>query len=97
MILEKAGITVTLVGSFYEDSGEPYKVDLVDRIPEGAELRMYWHGDWQDLCRGPHLQHTGQLPADSFKLMGVHERFGLSVQCSERGALFSLCWHLCES
>ena len=57
--------------AFYEDSGEPYKVDLVDRIPEGAEIRMYWHGEWQDLCRGPHLQHTGQLPADSFKLMGV--------------------------
>ncbi len=56
---------------FYEDSGEPYKVDLVDRIPEGADIRMYWHGDWQDLCRGPHLQHTGQLPADAFKLMGV--------------------------
>ncbi len=56
---------------FYEDAGEPYKVDLVDRIPEGAELRMYWHGEWQDLCRGPHLQHTGQLPGDSFKLMGV--------------------------
>ncbi|MGR3514115.1 MAG: threonine--tRNA ligase [Paracoccaceae bacterium] len=57
--------------AFYQDSGEPYKVDLVDRIPDGAEIRMYWHGDWQDLCRGPHLQHTGQLPADAFKLMGV--------------------------
>jgi len=57
--------------AFYEESGEPYKVDLVDRIPEGAPIRMYWHGDWQDLCRGPHLQHTGQLPADAFKLMGV--------------------------
>ncbi|MFZ8875006.1 MAG: threonine--tRNA ligase, partial [Paracoccaceae bacterium] len=33
--------------------------------------RMYWHGDWQDLCRGPHLQHTGQVPADAFKLMSV--------------------------
>ena len=32
---------------------------------------MYWHGDWQDLCRGPHLQHTGQLPADAFKLTHV--------------------------
>jgi threonyl-tRNA synthetase len=32
---------------------------------------MYWHGHWQDLCRGPHLQHTGQLPADAFKLMSV--------------------------
>ncbi|MAI59197.1 MAG: threonine--tRNA ligase, partial [Rhodobacteraceae bacterium] len=28
-------------------------------------------GDWQDLCRGPHLQHTGQIPADAFKLMSV--------------------------
>ena len=56
---------------FYLDNDEPYKVDLVDRIPEDAPIRMYWHGDWQDLCRGPHLQHTGQLPADAFKLMGV--------------------------
>ncbi|MEO1536540.1 MAG: threonine--tRNA ligase [Pseudomonadota bacterium] len=56
---------------FYLGNNEPYKVDLVDRIPEGADIRMYWHGDWQDLCRGPHLQHTGQLPADAFKLMGV--------------------------
>ncbi len=32
---------------------------------------MYWHGHWQDLCRGPHLQNTGQVPADAFKLMNV--------------------------
>jgi threonyl-tRNA synthetase len=32
---------------------------------------MYWHGHWQDLCRGPHFQHTGQVPADAFKLMNV--------------------------
>ncbi|MEO0944062.1 MAG: threonine--tRNA ligase [Pseudomonadota bacterium] len=56
---------------FYLDNNEPYKVDLVDRIPGDEPLRMYWHGEWQDLCRGPHLQHTGQLPADAFKLMGV--------------------------
>jgi len=55
----------------YEASGEPYKVELVGMIPEGQPIRMYWHGDWQDLCRGPHLQHTGQLPADAFKLMSV--------------------------
>jgi threonyl-tRNA synthetase len=50
---------------------EPFKVELVGAIPEGEPVRMYWHGDWQDLCRGPHLQHTGQLPADAFKLMRV--------------------------
>ena len=56
----------------YENTGEPYKVELVNAIPDdGQPIRMYWHGDWQDLCRGPHLQHTGQVPADAFKLMRV--------------------------
>jgi threonyl-tRNA synthetase len=55
----------------YQDTDEPYKVELVGMIPEGQDLRMYWHGDWQDLCRGPHLVHTGQVPGDSFKLMSV--------------------------
>ena len=55
----------------YEDNGEPYKVELIEAIPGDEPLRMYWHGDWQDLCRGPHLQHTGQVPADGFKLMSV--------------------------
>ena len=55
----------------YEDNGEPYKVELIDAIPGDEPLRMYWHGEWQDLCRGPHLQHTGQVPGDSFKLMSI--------------------------
>ncbi len=55
----------------YQAANEPYKVELLARIPEGQDIRMYWHGPWQDLCRGPHLQHTGQLPADGFKLMNV--------------------------
>ena len=55
----------------YEATNEPYKVELIEAIPEGEPLRMYWHGHWQDLCRGPHLQHTGQVPADAFKLMNV--------------------------
>ncbi|WP_273522963.1 threonine--tRNA ligase [Rhodosalinus sediminis] len=55
----------------YEEKGEPFKVELVEAIPEGEPVRMYWHGDWQDLCRGPHLSHTGQVPADAFKLMKV--------------------------
>jgi threonyl-tRNA synthetase len=56
---------------YYEDRGEPYKVELIEGIPGDEPLRMYWHGDWQDLCRGPHLQHTGQVPGDSFKLMSI--------------------------
>jgi len=56
---------------FYEANNEPYKVELIEAIPGDEPLRMYWHGHWQDLCRGPHLQHTGQVPADAFKLMSI--------------------------
>jgi len=56
---------------FYRANNEPYKVELIEAIPGDEPLRMYWHGHWQDLCRGPHLQHTGQVPADAFKLMNV--------------------------
>ena len=55
----------------YEANEEPYKVELINGIPGDEPLRMYWHGHWQDLCRGPHLAHTGQVPADAFKLMRV--------------------------
>jgi len=55
----------------YKDTNEPFKVELIESIPGNEPIRMYWHGDWQDLCRGPHLQHTGQVPADGFKLMHV--------------------------
>ncbi len=57
--------------AFYEANNEPYKVELINSIPGDEPLRMYWHGHWQDLCRGPHLQHTGQVPSDAFKLMSV--------------------------
>jgi len=65
------------VRQHYTDNGEPYKVEILDRIPEGEDIRMYWHGDWMDLCRGPHLQHTGQVPADAFKLMNVSAAYFL--------------------
>ena len=56
---------------FYQKNNEPYKIELIESIKNTEPLRMYWHGYWQDLCRGPHLQHTGQIPADAFKLMSV--------------------------
>ena len=55
----------------YQAQNEPFKVELIESIPGDEPLRMYWHGYWQDLCRGPHLQHTGQVPADWFKLMSI--------------------------
>jgi threonyl-tRNA synthetase len=57
--------------AYYRSKNEPFKVELVQAIPEDQKIRMYWHGPWQDLCRGPHFQHTGQVPADAFKLMSV--------------------------
>ncbi|MFL2800510.1 MAG: threonine--tRNA ligase [Paracoccaceae bacterium] len=56
---------------FYQEKNEPYKVELVHDIPINQDIKMYWHGDWQDLCRGPHLVNTGQVPADAFKLTRV--------------------------
>ncbi|MGL6210526.1 MAG: threonine--tRNA ligase [Paracoccaceae bacterium] len=55
----------------YALRNEPYKIELINRIPPGEDLRMYWHGNWQDFCRGPHFQHTGQVPADAFKLTSI--------------------------
>jgi threonyl-tRNA synthetase len=65
------------VRQHYTDNNEPYKVEILNKIPEGEDIRMYWHGDWMDLCRGPHLQHTGQVPADAFKLMNVSAAYFL--------------------
>ena len=55
----------------YVAAQEPFKVELIEAIPGDEPLRMYWHGPWQDLCRGPHLARTGQVPPDAFKLMSV--------------------------
>ncbi|MBJ6131594.1 threonine--tRNA ligase [Ochrobactrum sp. Q0168] len=54
----------------FADKGEAYKVELVDAIPEGQDLKIYYQGDWFDLCRGPHMASTGQI-GNSFKLMKV--------------------------
>ncbi|MEX0347185.1 MAG: threonine--tRNA ligase [Rhizobiaceae bacterium] len=50
--------------------GENYKVELLDAIPEGEDVKIYAQGDWFDLCRGPHMASTGQV-GNSFKLMKV--------------------------
>ena len=54
----------------FSDLGEGYKVELVDAIPEGEEVKIYRQGDWLDLCRGPHMVSTGQI-GSAFKLMKV--------------------------
>jgi threonyl-tRNA synthetase len=54
----------------FADKGESYKVELVDAIPAGQDLKIYYQGDWFDLCRGPHMASTGQI-GTAFKLMKV--------------------------
>ncbi|MDD4140496.1 MAG: threonine--tRNA ligase [Clostridiaceae bacterium] len=48
---------------------EPYKVELIDELPEDAVISFYRQGDFTDLCAGPHLEQTGQVKA--FKLTQV--------------------------
>ncbi len=52
----------------FEDRGERFKVQLVDAIPEGEDVKIYRQGEWFDLCRGPHMPSTGRV-GDAFKLM----------------------------
>lgn len=54
----------------FSEKGESYKVELIDAIPEGQDLKIYYQGDWFDLCRGPHMASTGQI-GNAFKLMKV--------------------------
>ncbi len=54
----------------FGDNGEMFKVELVDAIPEGEDVKVYFQGDWFDLCRGPHMPSTGCV-GDAFKLLRV--------------------------
>ena len=52
----------------FKAQGEHFKVELVDAIPPGEDVKIYKQGDWLDLCRGPHMTSTGQI-GKAFKLM----------------------------
>ncbi|HEU5272415.1 MAG TPA: threonine--tRNA ligase [Xanthobacteraceae bacterium] len=54
----------------FRDKGELFKVELVDAIPEGEQIKIYKQGDWFDLCRGPHMTSTGKV-GNAFRLMKV--------------------------
>jgi threonyl-tRNA synthetase len=50
---------------------QPYKLELIREMAEGEVLSIYRHGAFVDLCRGPHLEHTGQLRWDALKLLNT--------------------------
>ena len=54
----------------FKKKGEIYKAELIKSIPKDEELSIYLHGDWYDLCRGPHLSSTGKI-GKFFKLTKV--------------------------
>jgi threonyl-tRNA synthetase len=54
----------------FRDKGEAFKVELVDAIPGNEPIKIYYQGDWFDLCRGPHMTSTGKI-GNAFKLMKV--------------------------
>ena len=45
----------------FKKKGEHYKAEIINSIPEGEEVSIYFHGKWHDLCRGPHLSSTGKI------------------------------------
>jgi threonyl-tRNA synthetase len=53
----------------FKKIGEHYKAEIISAIPAGESISLYGQGDWEDLCRGPHVPSTGKLKA--FKLMKV--------------------------
>ena len=53
---------------FMEDAGEPYKVELIQDLPEDAHISFYKQGDFTDLCAGPHLDSTGRIKGNGIKL-----------------------------
>ena len=55
---------------FFEDKNETYKIKIINDIPLDEELKVYFHGDWPDLCRGPHLNRTSEV-GTAFKLTKV--------------------------
>ena len=53
--------------AYFKEKNEPYKVELVEDLPEGEEISFYSQGDWTDLCAGPHLMSV--KPVKAFKLL----------------------------
>ena len=54
----------------FEDIGENFKAELIRDLPPSDEITIYYHGDWHDLCRGPHFVSTGRI-GQAFKLTKI--------------------------
>ncbi|MDB5734288.1 MAG: Threonine--tRNA ligase, partial [Alphaproteobacteria bacterium] len=54
----------------FKGIGEKYKAELIASIPSAEDVSIYWHGDWHDLCRGPHFRTTAEI-GEAFKLTKI--------------------------
>jgi len=52
-------------------SDQPYKLELIRELPEEEEISVYAQNTFTDLCRGPHVENTGDLGSDAFKLLSI--------------------------
>src|SRR5665648_3083 len=67
--LERFELPRTEAIQFMADKNEPYKVELIQDLPEDVAISFYKQGDFVDLCAGPHMESTGQIKA--IRLMSV--------------------------
>ena len=60
---------------FMEEKGEPYKVELINDLPEDATISFYKQGEFTDLCAGPHLDSTGRVKGNALKLTACNAAY----------------------
>ncbi|MCI5500155.1 MAG: threonine--tRNA ligase [Clostridiales bacterium] len=60
---------------FMEEKGEPYKVELINDLPEDATISFYKQGEFTDLCAGPHLDSTGRIKGNAIKLTACNAAY----------------------
>jgi threonyl-tRNA synthetase len=77
--------------AYFEQLGESYKAELIRAIPEGETLSLYRQGDFEDLCRGPHVPSTGKLQAFKLtKVAGAYWRGDAKNAMLQR--IYGTCW-----
>ena len=60
---------------FMEEKEEPYKVELINDLPEDAVISFYKQGEFTDLCAGPHLDSTGRIKGNGIKLTACNAAY----------------------
>ncbi len=76
----------------FKKIGEKYKAEIIESIPAGEEVSVYSHGNWSDLCRGPHLSSTGKI-GKAFKLIKVSGAYWRGDSKNEMlQRIYGTCW-----